>query len=131
MAATQVNTPAGADAPVAPPDTTDGQLTPGRSKWSKRRATAFLASCPKRTVMIERTNDDIKVETDTGKPVGQPVIWNGWMVTIPKGRPVPVPEPIAAILDNQREIFRTAQARERRAFLIDIGDTLGVQLTDL
>ena len=100
----------------------------GRSKWSKRRAREFLASCPKRAVMIERTGDDLKQEQETGKPVHQFVMWNGWSYLVPKGRVVEVPEPIAAILDQSRELFRTAQAREAKTFFTDIGDGLGIEL---
>ena len=39
--------------------------TAGQGKWPAQRAIAFLSSRPKRTVTMERTSDDVKVETDT------------------------------------------------------------------
>lgn len=114
---------------VSVPDDGSSGGAPGRAKWGKRRAKAFLASCPTRHVTIERTNDDIAYETKTGKPAYQYVGWNGWAYPVPKGRNVEVPEPIAQILDQSRELFRTAQARERRAFFNDIGDSLGVEVS--
>jgi hypothetical protein len=102
---------------------------PGRAKWSKRRAKAYLESCPRRPVVIERTNDDVKYETEQGQPAYQYVGWNGWAYPVPKGRSVDVPEPIAQILEQSRELFRTTQARERRAFFNDIGDGLGVEVS--
>jgi hypothetical protein len=103
----------------------------GRSKWSKRRAREFMAAQPKRAVMIERTADDLKQEQETGKPVHQFVMWNGWSYLVPKGRVVEVPEPIAAILDQSRELFRTTQAREAKSFFTDIGESLGIELDNL
>lgn len=102
----------------------------GSSKWSKRRAKAFLESCPKRWVTIERTSDDIALETKQGSPAYQYVGWNGWAYPVPKGVPTEVPEPIAQILDQARALFRTDQARERRAFFNSIADdSLGVEIS--
>ena len=126
---------AGASAVTRPPDLPAGDEerssggVPGRAKWTKRRAKAFLASCPKRAIIIERTNDDIQYETREGHPAYQYVGWNGWSYPVPKGQSVEVPEPIAQILDQSRALFRTAQARERRAFFNDIGDSLGVEVS--
>ena len=115
-------------APDAPPD--DAPI-PGRSKWSAARARRFLESCPKRWITVERSDDDRKFETETGKPTYQVVIWNGWRLMVPKGKSVEVPAPIADILEQAGQIFRTDQAREAQAFFNDIGEGLGIELPGL
>lgn len=118
------------DPTAAPAAVPPAAVLDGGSKWSRRAARAFLESCPKRWVTIERTNDDIALETKLGSPAYQYVGWNGWAYPVPKGVPTEVPEPIAQILDQARELFRTDQARERRAFFNSIADdSLGVEIT--
>jgi hypothetical protein len=123
----EIPSPLAAPSPIA---AVPGPVLDGGSKWSKRAAKAFLESCPKRWVTIERTSDDIAFETKQGSPAHQYVGWNGWAWPVPKGVPVEVPEPIALILDQARELFRTDQARERRAFFNSIADdSLGVEIS--
>jgi len=120
--------------PTAPPDVSapeDDAPIPGRTKWSATKARRFLESCPKEWITVERSDDDRKFETETGRPTYQVVIWNGWRVMVPKGKSVEVPAPIAEILEQSAQIFRTDQAREAQAFFNDIGEGLGIELPGL
>jgi len=128
--------PAPSAAPEFTPSGAEGtdEATPagsvgGRPKWSRRRAKAFLESCPTRTVMIERNADDKRYQEAAGEPAYQYCTWNGWPYLVPKGEIVAVPEPIAQLIDQLQDPFPTAQSRGMRTLLIGIGNGPGPQVT--
>jgi hypothetical protein len=86
----------------------------GQPKWSQIRLYAFLATQPRVAIVVPRDRDD---------PPGDayhPVVYQGWMLAVPKGVMVDVPLPIAKIIENMLAVERTSQFRDQQPFRMDL-----------
>ena len=67
---------------------------------------------PKVPVMLPENDDERDRRVKSGKyRAAEKIIWNGVTFTMPKGIPVMVPEPIAKIVANANEVYRTDEVR--------------------
>jgi hypothetical protein len=68
---------------------------------------------PKVPVMLPENDDEREKRITSGKyRAAEVIIWNGVVFTMPKGIPVMVPEPIAKVVENANEIYRTTEVRK-------------------
>jgi hypothetical protein len=86
-------------------------LTGNGPKWTRQKALDFLQAQLMTSVYIPLTDDEI----GRGGTYYAPVGWNGWHIPVPKGREVRVPAPIAEIVQQSLQYYRTVQAHEARA----------------
>lgn len=86
-------------------------------RWSKRGLTRWLAACPKVPVYVPLEADLGEVDPKKARPL--PVYYDGYRIDVPKGRNVMVAKPIADIIEQSQQPFRTAQAQGIDLYRID------------
>jgi hypothetical protein len=96
------------------PPVPDGLGVEGHTKWPRAKALAYLAACPKLPVYVPLSRDEEGRAGTFYEFVG----WNGWGLSVPKGKTVYAPLPIVEILQQQQERYRTIQAK--RALAVDM-----------
>lgn len=80
------------------------------TRWaSKAKLMQWLSICP--AVMVSIPLDPSNDPEDTTKTQNHYVGYDGYPFYIPKGEPVEVPAPIAEIVRQSQQKYRTAQAR--------------------
>lgn len=77
--------------------------------WTKNKLMQWLAACPR--VMVSVPLDPSNDPGDPQQARPHQVIYDGYRFDIPKGEPVEVPSPIAEIVQQGQQKFRTAQSR--------------------
>ena len=77
--------------------------------WTKVKLMQWLSACP--AVMVSIPFDPSNDPEDLSATRAWPVIYDGYPFYIPKGEPVEVPAPIAEIVKQSQQKYRTAQAR--------------------
>lgn len=105
------------EAPAGPVHDATANVEAGRPKWSRDQVHAFLSAQPKVKVMIPM---------DLSDPPGgayQPIIYQGWLIPVPKGRMVDVPLPLAGIIENMMQAERTQQARDSQAWRMNLANS--------
>ncbi len=98
-------------------------LIPTDGNWTRASMKRFLDAQPRRMVNIARDENDRH-----GQDAYHLVIYQGFRYPILKGKQVPVPEPIALIVDELYVEYRTSQAQNLARFLDDVGDGEGHEI---
>jgi hypothetical protein len=88
--------------------TIEGIVEDTEYAWTKRGLERWLKDCPKKLVFIK--TDDLNDGTDITKMAPHPVSIDGYRFEVSKGVPVWVPKPIADIIEQSQQPFRTSQA---------------------
>lgn len=97
--------------------------------WNRRSLAKWLAACPKATVFIplDPNNDG----EDPAKARPYTVRIDGIPIDVPKGRPVQVARPIAEIIEQAQQKYRTAQSQGLDTYAIKADDELGRFIPDM
>lgn len=85
--------------------------------WSKRGLSKWLAACPKVPVFVPLDADYGEVDPKKARP--HPVYYDGFRIDVPKGRNVMVAKPIADIIEQSQQPYRTAQSQGIDLYKID------------
>ena len=110
-------------------ETTGGVKTYEQWNWNKRNLAKWLSACPKATIFIplDPNNDG----DDVMKARPAVVRIDGIPIEIPKGRSVRVARPIAEIIQQSQQKFRTAQSKGLDTYTIKADDDLGRYLPQM
>jgi hypothetical protein len=100
--------------------TADGPEVETEYYWTKKNLSAWLAKCPKVSVHLNIDKDYGETNARNARP--HKVYIDGHRIEVPKGRPVLVALPVALILQQMEEEYRTAQIQGIDLYLIDTND---------
>lgn len=84
-----------------------------------------LKHYPKVPVIIPENDDERDRRIRSGKfRAAEQIVWNGVEFAMPKGIPVMVPEPIAAMVAHLNEVYRSDQIQALVGELLEKGGTV-------
>lgn len=88
--------------------TIEGIIEDTEYSWTKRGLERWLAACPRKVVYIK--SDPVNDGADPAKMRPHPVFIDGYRFDVPKDDTIEVPLPIAEIIEQSQQQFRTSQA---------------------